>query len=139
MVCFCFCLFCNFDLLLIKIFHIIFQLIELLSVRAPAPDVKLKLLKEIAEEHELDWDPSASENELLKPHEDLLVYLTTLKFRRLIILFFRLIFDLYCSRMDQLNLSVDPKFRFQKKILKNRCMLLVLDKALVNNLILMQG
>lgn len=48
------------------------QLIELLSVRAPAPDVKLKLLKEIAEEHELDWDPSASENELLKPHEDLL-------------------------------------------------------------------
>ncbi|XP_027148827.1 IST1 homolog isoform X1 [Coffea eugenioides] len=48
------------------------QLIELLSVRAPAPDVKLKLLKEIAEEHELDWDASASENELLKPHEDLL-------------------------------------------------------------------
>ncbi|KAL6573319.1 hypothetical protein OROHE_001778 [Orobanche hederae] len=48
------------------------KLIELLSVRAPAPDVKLKLLKEIAEEHELDWDPSASENELLKPHEDLL-------------------------------------------------------------------
>lgn len=51
-----------------------FQLIELLSIRAPAPDVKLKLLKEIAEEHELDWDPSASESELLKPHEDLLVF-----------------------------------------------------------------
>ncbi|XP_073066539.1 uncharacterized protein [Primulina eburnea] len=48
------------------------QLVELLSIRAPAPDVKLKLLKEIAEEHELDWDPSASERELLKPHEDLL-------------------------------------------------------------------
>lgn len=48
------------------------QLIELLSVRAPAPDVKLKLLKDIAEEHELDWDPAASEAELLKPHEDLL-------------------------------------------------------------------
>ncbi|KAK6130697.1 hypothetical protein DH2020_035551 [Rehmannia glutinosa] len=48
------------------------QIIELLSIRAPAPDVKMKLLKEIAEEHELDWDPSASENELLKPHEDLL-------------------------------------------------------------------
>ncbi|KAL1814083.1 hypothetical protein ACET3Z_024148 [Daucus carota] len=48
------------------------QLIELLSVRAPAPDVKLKLLKDIAEEHELDWDPTASESELLKPHEDLL-------------------------------------------------------------------
>lgn len=48
------------------------QLIELLSIRAPAPDVKLKLLKEIAEEHEVDWDPTASETELLKPHEDLL-------------------------------------------------------------------
>lgn len=48
------------------------QLVELLSVRAPDPDVKLKLLKEIAEEHELDWDPAASEKELLKLHEDLL-------------------------------------------------------------------
>ncbi|CAI9116397.1 OLC1v1017534C1 [Oldenlandia corymbosa var. corymbosa] len=48
------------------------QLIELLSVRAPTPEAKLKLLKDIAEEHELDWDPSASENEMLKPHEDLL-------------------------------------------------------------------
>ncbi|KVH98586.1 IST1-like protein [Cynara cardunculus var. scolymus] len=48
------------------------QLIEHLSVRAPSPDVKLNLLKEIAEEHELDWDPTASETELLKPHEDLL-------------------------------------------------------------------
>ncbi|KAK4428492.1 ist1 [Sesamum alatum] len=48
------------------------QLIELLSIRAPAPDVKLKLLKEIAEEYELDWDPSTSESALLKPHEDLL-------------------------------------------------------------------
>ncbi|KAL3830463.1 hypothetical protein ACJIZ3_019265 [Penstemon smallii] len=48
------------------------QIVELLSIRAPAPDVKLKLLKEIAEEYELDWDPSASESELLKPHEDLL-------------------------------------------------------------------
>ncbi|XP_019197944.1 PREDICTED: putative late blight resistance protein homolog R1B-14 [Ipomoea nil] len=48
------------------------QLIELLSVRAPSPDVKLKLLKEIALEHELEWDPSASETELSKPCEDLL-------------------------------------------------------------------
>ncbi|KAL0361606.1 UNVERIFIED_CONTAM: hypothetical protein Sradi_3845100 [Sesamum radiatum] len=48
------------------------QLIELLSIRAPAPDVKLKLLKEIAEEYELDWDPSVTESALLKPHEDLL-------------------------------------------------------------------
>ncbi|CAN6687135.1 unnamed protein product [Malus baccata var. baccata] len=49
------------------------QLIELLSVRPPSPEKKLKLLKEIAEEHGLDWDPAASEAEIYKPHEDLLV------------------------------------------------------------------
>ncbi|XP_011002513.1 PREDICTED: uncharacterized protein LOC105109486 [Populus euphratica] len=48
------------------------QLIQLLSVCAPSPEAKLKLLKEIAEEHELDWDPGASETELLKKNEDLL-------------------------------------------------------------------
>ena len=47
------------------------QMIELHSVHAPSPDVKLKLLKEIAEEHGLDWDPAASETESFKPHEDL--------------------------------------------------------------------
>ncbi|KAJ6360742.1 hypothetical protein OIU77_004707 [Salix suchowensis] len=48
------------------------QLIELLSVRPPSPEKKLNLLKEIAEEHGIDWDPAASETELLKKHEDLL-------------------------------------------------------------------
>nr|CAB3480164.1 unnamed protein product [Digitaria exilis] len=48
------------------------QIIELLSIRPPAVDAKLKLLKEIAEEHEVDWDPSETETEFLKPHEDLL-------------------------------------------------------------------
>ncbi|KAJ8619229.1 hypothetical protein MRB53_015415 [Persea americana] len=48
------------------------QIIELLSVRAPSAEVKLKLLKEIAEEHKLEWDPAASESELSKPHADLL-------------------------------------------------------------------
>lgn len=52
---------------------LILQVIELLSVRAPSVEAKLKLLKEIAEEHELDWDPADSESEFLKPHEDLLV------------------------------------------------------------------
>lgn len=51
-------------------------MIELLSVRAPSAEKKLKLLKEIAEEHELDWDPAASEAEIFKPHEDLLVSCT---------------------------------------------------------------
>ena len=46
------------------------QMIELHSVHAPSPDVKLKLLKEIAEEHGLDWDPAASRTEFFKPHED---------------------------------------------------------------------
>ncbi|KAL4295444.1 hypothetical protein GQ457_12G015700 [Hibiscus cannabinus] len=48
------------------------QLIELLSVRAPSPEIKLKLLKEIAEEHELEWDPASTETEFFKPHQDLL-------------------------------------------------------------------
>ncbi|KAI4339682.1 hypothetical protein MLD38_024595 [Melastoma candidum] len=48
------------------------QLIELLSIRAPPPETKLKLLKDIAEEHGLEWDPTASEAELLKSHDDLL-------------------------------------------------------------------
>jgi len=56
------------------------QIIELLSIRPPPVDAKLKLLKEIAEEHEVDWDPSVTETEFLKPHEDLLVniYLLTI-------------------------------------------------------------
>ncbi|KAK7380589.1 hypothetical protein VNO78_33104 [Psophocarpus tetragonolobus] len=48
------------------------QLIELLSIRAPSPEKKLNLLKEIAVEHDLDWDPAASETEFFKKHEDLL-------------------------------------------------------------------
>ncbi|KAK1308911.1 hypothetical protein QJS10_CPA09g00471 [Acorus calamus] len=48
------------------------QIIELLSIRAPPAEIKLKLLKEIAEEHEIDWDPTSTETEFLKPHEDLL-------------------------------------------------------------------
>lgn len=48
------------------------QLIELLSIRAPSAEKKLKLLKEIAEEHEINWDPASSETELFKTHEDLL-------------------------------------------------------------------
>ncbi|KAL0556894.1 hypothetical protein IC582_005411 [Cucumis melo] len=48
------------------------QLIELLSVRAPSPEKKLKLLKEIAEEHDLDWNPAETEAEFNKSPEDLL-------------------------------------------------------------------
>ncbi|KAJ4881426.1 Regulator of Vps4 activity in the MVB pathway protein [Raphanus sativus] len=48
------------------------KLVELLSVRAPSPETKLKLLKEIAQEHQLDWDPTPTETDLFKSHEDLL-------------------------------------------------------------------
>ncbi|QHN97241.1 uncharacterized protein DS421_18g625680 [Arachis hypogaea] len=48
------------------------QLIELLLVRAPSPEKKLNLLKEIVVEHEIEWDPAASETEFFKKHEDLL-------------------------------------------------------------------
>ena len=55
------------------ILFLLLQLIELLSVRAPPAEKKLTLLKEIAEEHGVDWDPAESETELFKSHEDLLV------------------------------------------------------------------
>ncbi|KAB2077778.1 hypothetical protein ES319_A06G119000v1 [Gossypium barbadense] len=38
----------------------------------PDSGVNRQLLKEIAEEHELEWDPASTETEFFKPHEDLL-------------------------------------------------------------------
>jgi hypothetical protein len=49
------------------------QIIEKLSVQAPSGEVKLKLMKEIAAEHNIEWDSSDFEAELLKAPEDLLV------------------------------------------------------------------
>jgi biotin carboxyl carrier protein len=48
------------------------QIIEKLSVQAPSGEVKLKLMKEIAAEHNIEWDSSDFESELLKAPEDLL-------------------------------------------------------------------
>ncbi|KAK7376174.1 hypothetical protein VNO78_35028 [Psophocarpus tetragonolobus] len=48
------------------------QLIEKLSVRTPPGEVKLKVLEEIAKEHQIDWDTTESEQELLKPPEELI-------------------------------------------------------------------
>ncbi|PWA75367.1 regulator of Vps4 activity in the MVB pathway protein [Artemisia annua] len=45
------------------------MLIEKLSVRTPAGEVKLKVLKEIAKEYQVEWDTAESETELLKPPE----------------------------------------------------------------------
>ncbi|XP_058090724.1 uncharacterized protein LOC131237091 isoform X2 [Magnolia sinica] len=47
-------------------------LIEKLSVRTPTGEVKLKLMKEIAKEYQIEWDTTESELELLKPPEELL-------------------------------------------------------------------
>ncbi|GAB4848333.1 hypothetical protein Ancab_003025 [Ancistrocladus abbreviatus] len=47
-------------------------IIENLSVSTPSPEVKLKLLKEIAQEYGLAWDSSETEIEFNKKHEDLL-------------------------------------------------------------------
>lgn len=49
------------------------QIIERLSVNAPTAEVRLKVLKEIAQEFNLEWDSSNTEAELRKKHEDLLV------------------------------------------------------------------
>ena len=48
-------------------------MIEKLSIRPPSGEVKLKLMKDIASELNVDWDPTTSESELLKAPEDLLV------------------------------------------------------------------
>lgn len=47
-------------------------IIEKLSVSAPSPEVKLKLLKDIAKEYNVNWDSSETEAELNKKHADLL-------------------------------------------------------------------
>lgn len=40
---------------------------------APPAELKVKVLKAIAQEHNLEWDSSDTESELNKKHEDLLV------------------------------------------------------------------
>ncbi|WOK92449.1 hypothetical protein Cni_G01140 [Canna indica] len=47
-------------------------IIEKLSVKAPPAELKIKILKEVAQEYQLDWDSSTTEAELSKTHEDLL-------------------------------------------------------------------
>ncbi|GFP89933.1 ist1-like protein [Phtheirospermum japonicum] len=46
------------------------MLIEKLSVKTPPGEVKLKVLKEIAKEYQVQWDTTESEEELLKPPEE---------------------------------------------------------------------
>ncbi|VAI20778.1 unnamed protein product [Triticum turgidum subsp. durum] len=48
-------------------------LIEKLSANKPSGQTKLKVLKDIAKEHQIDWDPSEAEQDLLKPAEEMIV------------------------------------------------------------------
>ncbi|MCO5576126.1 hypothetical protein L7F22_029934 [Adiantum nelumboides] len=45
---------------------------EKLSVNRPSVEVKLKLMKEVAVEYRLNWDPSVLESQILTRHEDFL-------------------------------------------------------------------
>ncbi|OMO55948.1 hypothetical protein COLO4_35832 [Corchorus olitorius] len=47
-------------------------IIENLSVSAPSGEIRLKVLKEIAQEFSVEWDSSSTEAEFSKRHEDLL-------------------------------------------------------------------
>ncbi|XP_021298838.1 IST1 homolog [Herrania umbratica] len=47
-------------------------IIEKLSVSAPSGEIRLKVLKEIAQEHNVEWDSSSTEAEFSRKHEDLL-------------------------------------------------------------------
>lgn len=55
-------------------------MIEKLSVRTPTGEVKLKVMKEIAKEFQIDWDTTESEMELLKPAEECIVRSLSLSF-----------------------------------------------------------
>ncbi|CAL9115780.1 unnamed protein product [Musa textilis] len=48
------------------------MIIEKLTARAPLAELKIKVLKAIAQEYNLAWDSSSTEAELSKNHEDLL-------------------------------------------------------------------
>ncbi|XWS63547.1 hypothetical protein CRYUN_Cryun06bG0108800 [Craigia yunnanensis] len=47
-------------------------IIEKLSVSTPSGEIRLKVLKEIAQEYIIEWDSSSTEAEFNKKHEDLL-------------------------------------------------------------------
>ncbi|GAQ81344.1 hypothetical protein KFL_000780060 [Klebsormidium nitens] len=48
------------------------RIIEKLAIRPPSGEVKLQMLKDIAAEHNFEWDSSNSEKILMEPKQDLL-------------------------------------------------------------------
>ncbi|URE38128.1 DUF292 domain containing protein [Musa troglodytarum] len=63
-------LFCEFVLACVPILET--QSLSSTLIGAPSAEVKVKVLKAIAQEYNLEWDSSDTESELNKKHEDLL-------------------------------------------------------------------
>lgn len=62
------------------------KLIEKLSVRTPTGQVKLKIMKEIAKEFQIEWDTTESEQELLKTPEERIVSTAATLFSTLLLI-----------------------------------------------------
>lgn len=59
---------------LILLFNLLkLQMIEKLSTRTPEAELKLKVLTEVAKEHNVKWEPKSFVDEIKKPRDDLLV------------------------------------------------------------------
>jgi hypothetical protein len=71
--------------LLTRGIDVLLKLIEKLSVNKPSGQTKLKVLKDIAKEHQIDWDTTETEQDLLKPPEELIVRATRTLLRALFI------------------------------------------------------
>lgn len=91
------------------------QLIEKLSVRTPPGQMKLKVMKEIAKEHQIDWDTTESETELLKLPEEPIVslYLFVLSSYLLVsiltnLLYLNFLWCLFFTRKDRGHLPALP-------------------------------
>lgn len=50
-----------------------FKLVEKLSAVAPNVQTKVKVLSDVAKEHNIEWDPTSFEEKESKPPNDLLV------------------------------------------------------------------
>ena len=62
------------------------KLIEKLSVRTPTGQVKLKIMKDIAKEFQIEWDTIESEQELLKNPEERIVSTAATLFSTLLLI-----------------------------------------------------
>ena len=85
------CHYCMYFMLTIEINDVLLKVIEKLSVNKPCRQFKLEVLKDIAKEHQIDWDTSKAEQELLKPAEELIYVILKLQCH---ILLFYIVYNL---------------------------------------------